>query len=440
MAAVAVLPPRGDAYEPEAAFSAEDFSGRSCVIAAVSGGSDSTALLIALRHFLHSIRSDTALVAVTVDHGLRPESADEAREVGELAGRLGVRHIVKRWKEEKPLTGLSEAARLARYRLLAQAALEAGASLILTGHTMDDQRETVAMRAARGAGRGLAGMAPATLVHGCWVLRPFLQTTRQALRQYLDGQGQSWIDDPGNANAASERVRIRARLAGSPDEREELDALQVKAVEARIRDNAASARAIDAHARLVAPELVRLDRSFWRTDDAEPARLAFRALLAVVGGREQLPDAARAAALFASLAAPGRRRVLSGALADSRRDGVYLLREARDLPDAQAVDGVWDGRFDCLRPGSPFGAGAPRSIRHTAWPDAPPSLVKAAARTLPPAAVIAGPDDPIPRRILAPWASFLPSFDLALARSIARLFGAPGYAAPPFSGRIDLDS
>ncbi len=103
------------------------------------------------------------LVAVTIDHGLRAEAAREAAAVKRLARRLGVAHRTLRWLGRKPKTGLQEAARHARYRLLAQAATRAGYAHILTAHTLDDQAETVLFRLARGSGLvGLAGMAEAS--------------------------------------------------------------------------------------------------------------------------------------------------------------------------------------------------------------------------------------------------------------------------------------
>ena len=99
------------------------------------------------------------LIAVTIDHGLRKESAREARAVARLAKTLNVEHVTLRWTGRKPKTGIQEAARNARYRLLSEEAHRQNAMHILTAHTLDDQAETLLFRMARGSGvSGLVGM------------------------------------------------------------------------------------------------------------------------------------------------------------------------------------------------------------------------------------------------------------------------------------------
>src|SRR5262249_57500695 len=113
------------------------------LVLAVSGGPDSTALLMLMARWRSALKRGPKVIAVTVDHGLRPASAGEARAVKELARRLGVGHRTVRWEGKKPATGLQEAARAARYRLLAAAAKSAKAGIIVTAHTLDDQPPTV---------------------------------------------------------------------------------------------------------------------------------------------------------------------------------------------------------------------------------------------------------------------------------------------------------
>jgi tRNA(Ile)-lysidine synthase len=130
------------------------------IVLAVSGGPDSTALLFLAARWHAKRKHGPKLLAVTVDHGLRAESAREAKHVARLASKLGVAHRTLRWMGKKPATGIQEKARQARYGLLADAASKAGASHVLTAHTLDDQAETVLMRLIRGSGMtGLGGMA-----------------------------------------------------------------------------------------------------------------------------------------------------------------------------------------------------------------------------------------------------------------------------------------
>src|SRR6185312_541204 len=144
----------------EAASLLDDLSSLPTLVLAVSGGPDSTALLWLAARWRASRTSGPRLIAVTVDHGLREDAAAEARAVAKLARKSGIAHRTFRWTGRKPKTGLPQAARLARYRLLADAARKAGAAAILTAHTLDDQAETVLIRMSRGSGlTGLAGMA-----------------------------------------------------------------------------------------------------------------------------------------------------------------------------------------------------------------------------------------------------------------------------------------
>ncbi|WP_448951115.1 tRNA lysidine(34) synthetase TilS [Labrys neptuniae] len=183
------------------------------VILAVSGGADSTALmLLAARWREH--HAQTGLVVATIDHGLRTESAGECRLVAQQAAALGLPCLVRRWEGDKPAARLQEAARHARYALLAQAAAEAGAQAIATAHTLDDQAETVLMRLLHGSSvDGLAAMRPRSDLDHLSLLRPLLGTTRVRLVATLQAAGLSWLEDPSNRNTRFERVRLRSLLA-----------------------------------------------------------------------------------------------------------------------------------------------------------------------------------------------------------------------------------
>jgi tRNA(Ile)-lysidine synthase len=183
------------------------------MVLAVSGGPDSVALMWLAARWRRALKTGPALIAVTIDHRLRPESGREAGDVKRLAVSLGLPHRTMRWAGQKPATGLPAAAREARYRLLARAARAAGASHILTAHTRDDQAETLLMRMARGSGlAGLAAMARETERHGVVVARPLLDVAKARLTATLSRAGVAFADDPTNRDPTFTRPRLRSLM------------------------------------------------------------------------------------------------------------------------------------------------------------------------------------------------------------------------------------
>lgn len=213
-----------DALRDPVAFSANELDsmfrpvvgGAERVALAVSGGSDSVALLVLFCDWLkHAGPSCRQAQAVTVDHGLRAGSAAEAAQVAALAARFDLPHVTLVWDGRKPATGIAAAAREARYGLIAAHMRQTGMSLLLTAHTRDDQAETLLMRLARGSGvDGLAAMpplgplgpAPTDLCIG----RPLLGVGKPRLAQLLAQRGIAWAEDPTNHDQAYERPRLRA--------------------------------------------------------------------------------------------------------------------------------------------------------------------------------------------------------------------------------------
>jgi tRNA(Ile)-lysidine synthase len=162
----------------------------------------------------------TPLIPVTIDHGLRPESASEAEIIAERARRLGLAPVIIRWEDAKPERGLQAAARDFRLRSFARLAREHGAATILLGHTLDDQAETVWRRLLAGGGfDALSGMSHSDPLplwpqgRGLRLVRPLLRVRRAALRDWLEARDERWIDDPSNENPAYSRVADRQVLA-----------------------------------------------------------------------------------------------------------------------------------------------------------------------------------------------------------------------------------
>ncbi|WGR70723.1 MULTISPECIES: tRNA lysidine(34) synthetase TilS [unclassified Bradyrhizobium] len=190
-----------------------DLKNAPALVLAVSGGPDSVALMWLAARWQRSLAHGPRLVAVTVDHGLRPEAAREAREVKRLATALALTHRTMRWTGPKPKTGLPAAAREARYRLLARAARAAGASHVLTAHTRDDQAETLLMRLLRGSGiAGLSAMGRVTERDGIILARPLLDVPKSRLVATLKRAKISFADDPTNRDTTFTRPRLRALL------------------------------------------------------------------------------------------------------------------------------------------------------------------------------------------------------------------------------------
>jgi tRNA(Ile)-lysidine synthase len=214
----------------------EDLPG---LVLAVSGGPDSTALLVLAARWAKRLKRAPKLIAVTIDHGLRPEAAREAAMVKHLARRLGVPHRTLRWRGVKPQSGLQEAARRARYELLAQIATRARFAHILTAHTLDDQAETVLFRLARGSGLfGLTGMAraaplPLRGVREIFLVRPLLHLPKARLVATLEAARVAYADDPSNRDPRFTRARLRSLMPALA--REGLDARGLARLAARLR-------------------------------------------------------------------------------------------------------------------------------------------------------------------------------------------------------------
>ncbi len=294
------------------------FAAHAHVLLAVSGGPDSTALMLLAARWRDETGAATRLSVATVDHGLRAEARAEAEAVGRLAAGLGMSHAVLALAA--PLSGarLQEAARHARYERLAAHARSIGASAIATAHTQDDQAETVLFRLMRGSGlTGLTGMAPARALADLVLLRPLLGCAKAELVALCREQGVAFAEDPSNQNPRFARVRLRRLMPVLADEG--LDAARLARLAARLRraDEALEAATDEAAARPgVALEGGVLDRAGFL---ALPEEIALRLLGRLVEQRGEGPvELAKLEALLAWMRAlpaqDGGARTLAGAL------------------------------------------------------------------------------------------------------------------------------
>lgn len=183
------------------------------LLLAVSGGPDSTALLLMAARWAEQPRRP-AVAAATVDHAMRQGSRAEAEAVGALARRLGLAHHLIEWRGPKPRSRIQEQAREARYQLLGACAQQIGADVLVTAHHADDQAETVIFRLLRGSGiGGLRGMEDAVTQGRLRLARPLLGLRKAELTAFCEACGEPFARDPSNDDPRFARTHLR-RLTG----------------------------------------------------------------------------------------------------------------------------------------------------------------------------------------------------------------------------------
>jgi len=311
---------------------------------AVSGGSDSMSLLACAA--LWAEQSGARLFAATVDHGLRPEAAGEARFVAAACSNLGVAHETLLWR---PAAGsVSQAmARQARHALLARWAHASGISQVLIGHTEDDRFETFILRARAGSRwYGLPSPLPSS-ASPAWpfqdrvrLLRPMLGVRRAALRKWLSEEaGWTWIEDPTNLRIRHERVRVRALLRRLEPETARLRgiirrlAVMRSGVMARAGRALDDARDRDGRILIGSSELAALD--------AEARLRLLEGLIGAVAQRRAPPDRRALERLSAGLISGAPGRSLGGLLFRIRGHHVEVRPETgRSAIDPASTEGI----------------------------------------------------------------------------------------------------
>lgn len=333
------------------------------VAVALSGGGDSLALLALAAD--RAAESRAPLLAVTVDHGLRPESADEATRAGALSAGLGVPHTVLRWQGWDGQGNLQDRARRARRQLIADWAAGAGVRTVLLGHTADDQAETFLMRLARGSGLyGLGAIAPVTRAEGVEWRRPLLGLRRAALRDYLIALGLEWIEDPGNRDDSFKRVQIRQALPGLAPLGLSVERLAETAAQLRrAGDVVAQAAAALADTAADAREAgyLTLDRAACAAALPELRLRLLAEALRWVSGADYTPRLSQLGPLADWAFAPEvdtPRRTLHGCLLERSGPAVRITREPQRAGPPVPSGEVWDSRWTTgpAQPGVTVGA------------------------------------------------------------------------------------
>ena len=325
------------------------FEPRPVLAVAVPGGRDSLALAVLADQWASARQG--SVQALIVDHGLRPQSAVEARVTRERLAGLGIAAEILVWSGVKPATRVQQAAREARYRLLLEACRRHGTLHLMTAHHAEDQAETIAMRAARVSGPdGLAGMAALVEHREARLLRPLLGVSRARLTATLEVRGLDWIDDPSNEDRRFERVRVRQDgVAPSPAPTE---AGHGRAARDRRLAEAALAT-LD-----VEPAGIALDQFVVSQLDSEIAQRLLSRVVQAGAGRDHPPRRDRLERAAARLS-QGARRGKSGKSQDFTLSGCQFMlrREAAQEPAQRRLRWIVrpeNGRTNEKKPGQPL--------------------------------------------------------------------------------------
>lgn len=330
--------------------------GQTRVALAVSGGSDSLAMMLLANEWAKAAQYPPQLVVLTVDHNLRAASASEALQVGAWCAALGLPHEILAWNHNKPTTGIQAKARKARYDLMAGWCADNCVSTLLTGHTADDQAETVLMRSSRTAtSASMAGIWPERDWNGIRIVRPMLNMRRDDLRQYLKLNFQNWIEDPSNEDTRFERVRIRQSLKGKVGNL----VLQAQSAHAEFRLEQESAnRWCEKNLHIHELGFARFSRAAFLKMTVGARDLVIQRLLSICGMQNSV-ELIKRKNLLAWLVEPlGSRRSLGGAVFTKRQLEIIVGREpGRKVPQSILIptsgEVIWDGRF---RVSGPVGA------------------------------------------------------------------------------------
>lgn len=353
----------GPAAPPDRAVSAAEaqalfktLESRRHIALAVSGGGDSTALMWLAARWTKSLKNPPKIDVLTVDHAYRAGSDNEARQVMAWANALGLPAHILTSSYSKPKSGLQQKARRLRYRLMTDWCGEAGAEVLVTAHTQEDQAETLLMRLARGSGViGLGAMAAEGVAEGGLpIARPFLEISRARLLATLGAASHPWIEDPSNENTQFERVRMRKMMPKLAEIGLTSEAL---ARSARRLGRAAkpllrSSEALLAQAIEMRPQgyaLVNLEKFLGA--EAEIRILGLQELLKILGGTNDLAQLSEIERLEDWITTgAGQARTLAGCRIARRSKVLVVGREPGRiagepimLPSLGSV--VWDSRF-----------------------------------------------------------------------------------------------
>lgn len=315
---------------------------------AVSGGADSMACALLADQWARA--RGGSITALTVDHGLRPESQAEAHRVAQWMRARGIAHHILTPPRTDASNNLQEEARTRRYTALAEWCRTNEVLHCLIAHNAGDQRETIAHNIARGAtADGASGMSAVRNYHGIRFLRPLLTVEKAALKNFLHSRAAGWIEDPSNTNTKFARVRTRTMLQQNDAQAQELSQRARHEGTARhTRDNHLAALAAH-HVMLHPAGYAELPWKAWAHLEPTLATQLLADLLTTISGNTTRPRASDTARLHAALHTDTKRRTLHGCEITRRHDTLRIARETARTATPTPLRGhgtlYWDNRF-----------------------------------------------------------------------------------------------
>lgn len=316
---------------------------------AVSGGGDSLALLVLMAEWAKPL--GRPLYSVTVDHGLRAESAAEAQAVSLLCEKMRIPHKTLLWQDHPERGNLQDNARQARQQLIAGWARCHGLAGVATGHTKEDQAETFLLRLKRGSGvDGLAGILPQRRKDGVLWLRPVLEMHRESLRDLLRDRQIAWAEDPSNRDIRFDRVKMRNALEMLGEIGLGVEVLADTA--SRLQSTRAALEQVSETAlrRIATPREIGSVRLDVKALFNEPEEIRLRLFAHCLRWVSAAPYRPRLNALKRALVAchSGQAHSLSGCLlTPDRAGGAEITREVAAMQNCDGAAGIFDSRFVC---------------------------------------------------------------------------------------------
>lgn len=326
------------------------------VALAVSGGPDSLALLHLVAAWRAARSDGPEFVVLTVDHGLRAASCDEALRVSRAAEAAGLPHATLVWEHGAVDEGLQARARAARYDLMAAYAHAHDIPALVTAHHLDDQAETFLMRLMRGSGLdGLAAIPEEGSWAGLTLLRPLLDVPKARFVATLEAAGMDYVTDPSNIDPRFERGRLRRAMETLDGLGLTADAIALSAKRlrrARAALDAAADAFLDSNAQTSVTGYASLDAAALDTLSEEISLRVLSRLLTIIGGGLEPVRLAKLEALHAALKGVRNRAHTLGRCRIAPKAGrLFIFREMRKkdgLPELKLRPGertVWDNRF-----------------------------------------------------------------------------------------------